>query len=632
MNSNKLTRRQLLRLSAMAGAGAALAACAPAATPAAAPTAAPAEPAAPAATEAPAAAPAATEAPAPTEAPAAAPAASGEVAREKSLFLGWGADQVGLMNPWTAGYTHQDGNAFLWEPLFYFAIFADKELPWIAESGTYNADFTELTVKIRTQAKWSDGTPITSKDVKFTLDSQKSNDKLNYHAAAEQFVKEVATPDAQTVVISFNEPAPRFKFEVLTLKFDTGIPIVPEHILGKEADVTAFKGAEVDGNGAVTKDMAHSGAYSIATWTKDQKVMNLRNDWWAVEAGVAAKPAVERVIMVNIPTDMGTVAQRVVTNEFDSALDFRNDLIKNILQQNPKVTSHTGNEEPHGYLDWWPNSLWMNTQIEPFNDVNVRRAINRMIDRDKIDEVVYNGAKVTNVYPFPLYPGLQKFADSPAVKAAAETLQPRKFDLAESDKILTDAGWVKNGDGLFEKNGATIPGVINGFEGIHADIVPVLVEMLRAGGVDASINFGPDGYQNMADGKPGFYMFGHGASLLDPYAAFELFHSRFSAQIGTSAGNNRFSRYKNEAFDKLLDEMAPLPADNPKFQENAAKLMEIYWTDVIDVPIIQWLHRIAYNQTYWVNWPTAANLGPGCNGAFWAHTGALVVTNLKPAA
>jgi hypothetical protein len=36
-------------------------------------------------------------------------------------------------------------------------------------------------------------------------------------------------------------------------------------------------------------------------------------------------------------------------------------------------------------------------------------------------------------------------------------------------------------------------------------------------------------------------MFGHGASLIDPNAAFDLFNGKYSAAVGTSAGNNRFS-------------------------------------------------------------------------------------------
>ncbi len=55
--------------------------------------------------------------------------------------------------------------------------------------------------------------------------------------------------------------------------------------------------------------------------------------------------------------------------------------------------------------------------------------------------------------------------------------------------------------------------------------------------------------------------------------------------------------------------------------------MTIYWTDMIDVPIIQWLHRIPYNQTYWTNWPTQDN--PYLNGAVWHWTFPLIVLNLK---
>jgi ABC-type transport system substrate-binding protein len=196
---------------------------------------------------------------------------------------------------------------------------------------------------------------------------------------------------------------------------------------------------------------------------------------------------------------------------------------------------------------------------------------------------------------------------------------------------MEGAGFTMNGDGLWEKDGETINATIRGFEGIHSDIVPVLEEMLLQAGFDASIDFSSEAYQNMADGAPGFYMFGHGASLVDPYAAFELFHGRYSEGIGTTAGSNRFSRYSNPEYDAIVDEMAPLPADDPRFEELAAQAIEIYWRDQIDVPIIQWLHRIAYNQHYWTNWPTAANLGVGTNGAFWHHTGMLVVTSLDKA-
>ena len=567
----------------------------------------------------------ATAAPAPTDPPTLSAGPLKEIPRNQTLMLGHGTDTIGVSNPWAIpGYTHQSGNAFMWEGLYYFGIFADKDIPWLAESMEYTKpDFTELTIKMRDGATWSDGEPITSKDVVFTFEGQMKNDKLPYHAQFDQFVQEVKAPDAKTVVVTFKQPSPRFKFEVLTLKFDTGIPIVPEHVLAKEADVNAFTGGI---------EMPHSGPYSIVLWDKNQKIFDLREDWWAVKTGLHPLPDVKRIVIANINgVQMDTVAQRVVNNDFDATLDMRSQVIGNILKSNPKVTSHTGDQSPYGYLDWWPNSLWMNTQIEPYSDVRVRKAMALTIDRDKIDEIVYDGAKIATVYPFPLYPGLQKFVDTPEVKALEAKYNPREFSLEKSAQLMTEAGFAQNGDGLWEKDGKTVSAVINGFEGIHSDIVPVLVEMLKAGGFDASVNFGTDSYSNMAEGKAGLYMFGHGASLKDPYAAFELFHSRYSASVGTTAGNNRFSRYKNPEYDAIVDEMAPLGEDNPTFKADAVKALEIYWRDVIDIPIIQWLHRIPYNQTYWTNWPTQANLADGTNGAYWAHTGLLVVSGLKTA-
>lgn len=549
-----------------------------------------------------------------------------DVVREDTLVVGWSiSSPIGVTNPWAIpGYTHQEGNNMMWEGLSYFRIFADEEAPWLAESMEYNDDFTELTIKINPVAKWSDGVPVTSADVVFTFEGQLNDETLPYHASFVAFVGSVEAVDDLTAVVTFIQPAPRFKFEVLTLKFDTGIPIVPAHVLEPLDSYNDFPGGF---------DMPHSGPYTIVAWDQTQKILDLREDWWAVEAGLINMPDVKRYVMVNLGGQVGAnmeaVAQRLVNNEFDSALDLRQSLIASVLEQNSAITSHTGDEPPFGYLDWWPNSLWMNTLIAPYDDVNVRRALALAIDRDTIDDIVYDGAQVTSIYPFPLYPGLEKFVARDDVQALIAEYEPRKFDLEESASLMEAAGFALNGDGLWERDGETVNATIHGFPGIHGDIVPVMEQMLLNAGFDASVDFGDDAYQAMADGAPGLYMFGHGASLADPEAAFLLFHGKYSDQMGTTAGNNRFSRYSNPEFDAILDQMGPLSSDDPLFGDLAAQALEIYWAEQIDIPIIQWLHRIAYNQTNWTNWPTADNIGPGVNGAFWAHTGMLVVTSLE---
>ncbi|MCS7061914.1 MAG: ABC transporter substrate-binding protein [Anaerolineae bacterium] len=531
--------------------------------------------------------------------------------RTLSLTFGWGGQYTnhGLTNPFQV----QEGHPLLWEPLFYYSIFADKEIPWLAESGKYNDDYTELTITLREGPEWSDGVPITSADVKYTLDLIATNDKLNYHAQFQEFVNEVTAPDDRTVVIKLKSPNPRFKFEMLSFKFDTGIPIVPKHVFEKVPDILDFPG----GN-----DIVHSGMFNTFQ-TPQQKIWDVRDDWWGFKIGFQPKPDVQRVTMIPMG-DMTIAAQRVVNNECDSCLDLRPSLIRTVVQENPKIITHTGRDEPLGYIDWWPNSLWVNTALEPYSNPDVRWAMNLAIDRDTIDKVVYNGAKITTIFPYPEYPGLRKYLDP--VRAKGEQLV-RRFDLQESAARMEKAGFTKDAEGFWVKDGQRVNATIHGFESIHADITPVLVEMLRRGGFEAAINFGSDAYNNMAEGKPGLYLFGHGASVLDPYATMELYHSRFAAPIGTATGGNRFSRYSNAEFDAIVDEMRVTAPGDPKLNELFEKAIDIYWTDMIDIPMVQWLHRIPYNQTYWTNWPTQEN--PYVNGAFWALTFPLIVMGLK---
>lgn len=545
------------------------------------------------------------------------------VPRNQTLVLGLLLQGgIGVTNPLAGGYTHQEGNNLLWEGLDYYAIFSNQEIHWLAESMEYTKpDFTELTIHLNKHAWWSDGVPLTAKDVVFTFQAQLQNDKLPYHSEFNQFVQDYFAVDDFTVVLRFKMPAPRFKFEVLTLKFDTGIPIVPEHILSKQADVNAFAGG---------LDMPHSGPYRIVSWAADQKVYDLRPDWWAIQAGLVATPAVRRVIIRQVSSDLNALTLRIANGDYDATLPIGGPAISSILKQNPSITTYAGDEPPYGNLDWWPNSLWVNTQLAPYDDVRVRRALSLAIDRNGLNELLFEGAPLATIYPFPLYPALEKFVNSATIKSLETKYAPDKFDLGESARLMTEAGFQKNTDGLWEKEGKTVDATIDGIAGIHSDVGPVFAEMLKRGGFDASIYFGADSIERMTQGKPGLYLFGHGESLIDPYATLEMYHSRHSKPTGAESGFY-LSRYKNPEYDAILDRMAVLDAQDLKFQELATKAMELYWRDVIDIPVFQWLNHIPYNQTYWINWPTRTNLALGTNGALWAHTGMLVITALQPA-
>ncbi|MEO5807453.1 hypothetical protein [Devosia sp.] len=61
-----------------------------------------------------------------------------ELPRNETVILGWGVSggsSIGTTNPWVLpGYTHQEGNNLMWEPLMYFGIYKNDYIPWLADS------------------------------------------------------------------------------------------------------------------------------------------------------------------------------------------------------------------------------------------------------------------------------------------------------------------------------------------------------------------------------------------------------------------------------------------------------------------------------------------------------------------
>ncbi|MDP2106625.1 MAG: ABC transporter substrate-binding protein, partial [Desulfobulbaceae bacterium] len=270
------------------------------------------------------------------------------VLRGETLVLMHGGSQgqwtdVGIANPYAAGFSHQQGNAAWLEPLFYYSAFSGKTIPWLAESYHYNKDFTELTVKVRHNVYWSDGHPFTAKDVAFTFTMLKKHAPLLRNSAEiREWVKSIDVLDDVTLKFVFVSPKPQFHFSHLSFKFDSGVYVVPEHIFKTVDDPLSFSFYDLQKGWPVV-----TGGYQITEWSPQKKVLDYQENWWAVKSGLAKKPKVKRLLFIPF-SDESRAVQMMINNQIDMSIDLRPTTIKQAVAQNKNIITHTLRESPYG--------------------------------------------------------------------------------------------------------------------------------------------------------------------------------------------------------------------------------------------------------------------------------------------
>jgi peptide/nickel transport system substrate-binding protein len=102
-----------------------------------------------------------------------------------------------------------------------------------AEPPIYNADFTEMTVKLRPGIFWSDGVEFTADDVLFTVNTHLNTKGLERSALVQLNVDNVSAPDKNTVVFKLKKPNSRFH-TIFTVRWNA-LWIMPKHVFeGKD--------------------------------------------------------------------------------------------------------------------------------------------------------------------------------------------------------------------------------------------------------------------------------------------------------------------------------------------------------------------------------------------------------------
>ncbi|WP_406300731.1 peptide ABC transporter substrate-binding protein [Embleya sp. NBC_00888] len=275
-----------------------------------------------------------------------------------------------------------------------------------------------ITYRINPAAVWSDGAPITSADLKYTA-LQIRDGKDIFSRNGYDLIDSVDTPDARTAVVTLKSPYANWR-----QLFGAEFGVLPAHLLeGKDRNALMKNGYTFSG-----------GPWKIASWVRGTSVTLVPNEgYWG------PKPHLDKVTF-QFTTDTAAEFQAFASGQLDALyptpqLDVLSQINSLGGSANMQVESRTGNLQ----------ALWMNNSTFPFDSVAVRQAFAYSVDREAIVRKLFGSLGVGAP--------AQSFL-SPLVSAfAADDFAVYRRDVNKVREIMTAAGWAKNGEGIWSKDG-----------------------------------------------------------------------------------------------------------------------------------------------------------------------------------
>lgn len=633
----RMSRRELLVSGIVASGALAVQACgappAPTAAPttppqpAAIPTPPPEKPAAPA-TTAPTAAPTTAAAAQPTTAPAAAPspAVRTTVPREKTLILGFEGGPVQapeMANPYVPGLRINQGyHQLMIESLYYLNYETGQAIPWLAEGHQYNQDFTEVTIKLRKGVEWADGKPLTADDVVYTLGILRENPSLAYGPEMQRWVKEVTAVDPQTVRVKLDAPYPRFIFNNFTIHIWGAVRILPKHIWQGQ-DPMKFTFFDLSKGWPI-----YTGPYRLIKADANEFVYDRRDNWWAAKIGFAKLPAPERVIFVEAGTDDKKAATLQV-NDVDGQPSMTFDTFVKVKERNPHAIAWF-DKPPYSWIDPCPGILGFQCEQAPWNDKDMRWAVNLSIDKKKYADTTGFGVGMPARYNFPFYAPLEALLNEN--NDLFEKYNVLEFNPQKAMQIIESKGYKKGADGIYAKDGQPLKAnLLIKSQALNLPAVPLLLTFLKGIGIDAAPQALADTQFFDLRNRANFELeTTHVAcgSVVDPFAELNLFHSQWIRPRGEVRSTNLWG-YKNPDYDALVDKIRLLPPGDAGIKPLFRQALEIRLRDLPIIPLAQQFRVVPYSTKYWTNWPTAQN--NYFHPPNWWNSTLQIVLNLKPA-
>ena len=512
------------------------------------------------------------------------------------------------MNPYSLGGLGRVRgilNKTIYEFLYLYNHNGGNVIPWLAESSEVDDDFMGVSVTLRDGIEWSDGTPFTTEDVKFTIELLTANPDMVFAGDIKEWVKDVEIIDDRNFRINYNKPNARFFYFYFQENSEIHLPILPKHIWEGEDPLT-FPNFDLDSGQPVG-----TGPY-VATRADSQGQIFDRNDnWWAAKVGFKELPEPLRVAFIP-PGSADTMVARMIQNEFDTGSIMQPGVFVTAHNRNKNIISWDTDGPSYGAADACMYTLGVNTQYGPMSDVNARRAVQAAVDRDQLVALAYENSTVTRAVPYSTYGGLKAYED-----AQADIINKYNWEdqgQAEVESHMAAAGYTMGGGGYWEKDGEELAMDLH-IPGWLKPMGPVVEKQMQDAGFDVSfVLHDPDTAPLWAEVRTGLadmWVLVHCGSSREPHGTMQHYHSRFNSP--TQGEQNSYlwanSQYNNPVFDAIIDEMdSVLPStDDPQYMDLANRALDIFLDDVIEITLAEERHVVTFNNTYWRGFATNSN-------------------------
>jgi peptide/nickel transport system substrate-binding protein len=644
--TGNLTRREFLAQAAAFAAASALASCTPAATPAPAPA------QGGEATKPPAAEPTATTAAAQPTAAAAVEEIQPGVPRDQCLIL---ENPSGTVQPaddfnrWRSGYGGFWVNGLqqlALDALWYIDPDAGVDGVWdnalAAEKPIYNADYTQMTVKVRQGLYWSDGVEFTADDVYYTVDTIMKTKGLGYNGLFSGNIDKLEQPDKSTVVFHLKTPNSRFHSS-FTVRWGACY-IMPKHIFEKETDLVAFKFNPPVSLGAYTlKDSDPNGKWFL--WER-------REDWKRTSVARLGDVAVKYAMYIDPgPSDKRVIAQ--TAHELDVIHDCTPEGRITLAKTSPTSVGWF-KSFPWAHPDPTLPAVIYNNEKPGLDKTEVRWALTLAIDIAQVALASYKGAATisaihvppTGMYPkyyhTPLEPWLNDFTlkvggqdykpyDPTAAQRIADLARQSlgdlvptdpdtikryigagwwKYDLKAAEQLMLDAGMKKDGGTWALPDGSPFKVPLMGLGESNPTMnraAAMVVENWKAFGIDATLDAQANLWPIMSSGE-------YTASLAwtietwggDPDLFFFLnsWHSKFYVPSGKPAAGTNSMRWKNPELDKIIESIQKISFDDPKGVELGQEFCKLAAQDMPITPLMAYNVFTTMDTTYFTGYPS----------------------------